>query len=88
MQEQEGFQIPQEFIHRLNEYTQGYLLFVCNEAGEISSYESFDTPIIKLGLYNFAQIHANAYHNHMDQKAFKLEEKCDADDYDADDSSD
>jgi hypothetical protein len=85
MNEQEGFQLPQEFINRLAEYTQGYLLIVCNEAGEITACESFDTPVIKLGLFNFARMHVNAYHDYMDHKAFTAEQNCNSGDDDDDD---
>jgi len=80
MQHPEGFQIPEDFIHRLNEYTRGYLLVVCNEEGEITSYEAFDTPIIQLGLLSFTKTQIDAYHEHRRNKALKQEKLTDPDD--------
>jgi hypothetical protein len=79
MQSPEGFQIPEDFIHRLNEYTRGYLLVVCNEEGAITSYEAFDNPIIKLGLLSFTKTHVDAYHEYRKNKALKHEEIDDPD---------
>lgn len=79
MSSPEGFQIPEDFIHRLNEYTRGYLLVVCNEEGEITSYEAFDTPVIKLGLLSFAKTQIDAYNAYRDGKALKREEIDDPD---------
>lgn len=88
MQHPEGFQIPEDFIHRLNEYTRGYLLVVCNEEGEITSYEAFDTPIIKLGLLSYAKTQIEAYHAYRCDKALQREKIDDPDGEDEEDEED
>lgn len=75
MAKQRGFQIPASFINQLEEYTRGYMLIVCNEKGELSAYEAYDNPVIKLGLINFADMHVSAEQRHMHDVALKAEEQ-------------
>lgn len=72
--EDHGFIIPASFITQLNEYTRGYMLLVCNEKGELYAHESYDNPVIKLGLLNFADMHTSAALKHMHNMALKEEE--------------
>ena len=72
---QYGFSIPEAFLTQLGEYTRGYMLLVCNEKGELFAHESYDNPVIKIGLVNFAEIHASAALKHMKNMALKEEEE-------------
>lgn len=73
-QESQGFAIPKSFLNQLNEYTMGYILLVCNEKGDLYSHESYDNPVIKLGLTNFAEMHVSAIQKHMHNVALQEEE--------------
>jgi hypothetical protein len=73
-EESEGFVIPKSFLTQLNEYTRGFILIVCNEKGELYAHESYDNPVIKLGLTNFAEMHIAAAQKHMHNIALKEEE--------------
>jgi len=75
MNNKHGFTLPESFLIQLGEYTQGYLLFVCNEAGELYSHETYDNPVIKLGLTNFAHMHINAAQEYMHGIALMTEEE-------------
>lgn len=77
MQEEDsnGFVIPRSFLVQLSEYTRGYMLLVCNEKGELYAHESYDNPVIKLGLINFGEMHINAALKHMHNVALKEEER-------------
>jgi hypothetical protein len=74
-----GFTLPESFLSQLAEYTQGYILLVCNERGELFAHESYDTPVIKLGLTNFGNMHMNAAQQHMHNMALDAEEGYDTD---------
>jgi hypothetical protein len=50
------------------------MLLVCNEKGELYAHEQYDNPVIKLGLVNFAEMHASAALKHMHNMALKDEE--------------
>lgn len=87
--EDHGFMIPNSFITQLGEYTRGYMLLVCNEKGELYAHESYDNPVIKLGLINFGDMHISAALKHMHNMALKDEEIMEGfDDDSADDSDD
>jgi hypothetical protein len=73
-QSSEGFSIPKQFLAQLDEYSVGYMLFVCNERGEIFLHDSYDNPIIKLGLVNFAEMHVNAAQKVMRNIAIEEEQ--------------
>ena len=73
--ESPGFNIPKQFISQLEEYTRGYILIVCNEKGELSAYESFDNPVIRLGVVSFTEAHINAIQKHLHNMALREEEK-------------
>jgi hypothetical protein len=85
-QDSAGFLIPDSFITQLGEYTRGFMLIVCNEKGELFAHESYDNPVIKLGLINFAEMHASAALRHMHNMALKEEEYLEKMDDDTDDS--
>jgi hypothetical protein len=70
-----GFLLPESFLTQLNEYTRGYMLLVCNEKGELYAHESYDNPVIKLGLINFGNMHVTAALKHMHNMALKDEEE-------------
>lgn len=70
-----GFMIPKSFLAQLGEYTQGYMLVVCNERGELYVHESFDNPVIKIGLIKFADLHVTASIDHMQNTALLVEEE-------------
>jgi hypothetical protein len=70
-----GFSIPESFLTQLGEYTRGYMLLVCNERGELYAHESYDNPVIKLGLINFGDMHINAALKHMHNMALRDEEE-------------
>jgi hypothetical protein len=70
----QGFRIPESFLNQLGEYTQGYMLLVCNEAGDLYIHEAYDNAVIKLGLINFADMHISAALTHMHNMALKEEE--------------
>jgi hypothetical protein len=74
-QDNGGFQLPETFLLQLNEYTRGFILLVCNEKGELYAHESYDNPVIKLGLINFGEMHINAALQHMHNVALKEEER-------------
>ena len=76
----EGFMIPQKFLSQLTEYSTGYILLVCNEKGELYAHESYDNPIIKLGLVNFADMHVAAIQKHLHNTALKEEERLESED--------
>ena len=73
-EEDHGFMIPNSFLTQLGEYTRGYMLLVCNEKGELYSHESYDNPVIKLGLINFGEMHIAAALQHMHNMALIEEE--------------
>lgn len=73
----EGFRIPETFLTQLGEYTRGYMLLVCNEAGDLYSHESYDNAVIKLGVLNFADMHVSAALTHMHNMALREEEYID-----------
>lgn len=73
-QNKNGFTLPESFLLQLEEYTRGYILFVCNEKGELYAHEAFDNPVIKLGLTNFAEMHVNAAQEYMHNVAIMAEE--------------
>ena len=81
-----GFMIPESFLTSLGEYTRGYMLLVCNEKGELYAHEQYDNPVIKLGLVNFADMHASASLKHMHNMALKDEEMMEG--FEEDDSDD
>jgi hypothetical protein len=70
-----GFMIPESFTNQLNEYTQGYMLLVCNERGELYAHESYDNPVIKLGLIKFGDLHISAALKHMHNQALQEEQQ-------------
>lgn len=70
-----GFMIPKSFLSQLGEYTQGYLLVVCNERGDLYVHEAFDNPVIKIGLIKFADLHVTASIDHMQNTALLVEEE-------------
>ena len=70
-----GFMIPKSFLSQLGEYTQGYMLVVCNERGDLYVHESFDNPVIKIGLIKFADLHVTASIDHMQNTALLVEEE-------------
>jgi hypothetical protein len=74
-QQNQGFEIPQSFLLQLEEYTQGYMLIGCNELGEVYVHESYDNPVIRLGLINFANLHISAGLKHLQNIALKEEEQ-------------
>lgn len=74
-----GFTLPESFLSQLSEYTQGYILIVCNERGELFAHEAYDTPVIRMGLTNFADMHVNALQQHMHNMALDAEEGLDVD---------
>lgn len=76
----EGFMIPQKFLSQLTEYSTGYILLVCNEKGELYAHEAYDSPIIKLGLVNFADMHVAAIQKHLHNNALKEEERLESED--------
>jgi hypothetical protein len=87
--DQYGFMIPETFLTQLGEYTRGYMLIVCNEKGELYAHESYDNPVIKLGLINFAEMHSAAALRHMHNRALKEEEEMEGfDDEDSDGGKD
>jgi hypothetical protein len=71
----EGFMLPKSFLTQLAEYTRGYMLLVCNEKGELFAHESYDNAVIKLGIVNFAEMHANAIQKHLKNVALKEEQE-------------
>lgn len=73
-QNKHGFMIPESFLTQLSEYTRGYMLLVCNEKGELYAHETYDNPVIKLGLINFADMHICAAQQHMHNMALVEEE--------------
>jgi hypothetical protein len=73
-QNSRGFTIPKSFLTQLSEYTRGYMLLVCNEKGELFAHETYDNPVIKLGIVNFAELHVDAIQKHMKNIALKEEE--------------
>ena len=75
-----GFTIPESFLTQLEEYTRGYMLLVCNERGELFAHESYDNPVIKLGLVNFGDMHISAAQQHMHNMALMAEEDEESDD--------
>ena len=50
------------------------MLLVCNEKGELFAHETYDNPVIKLGIVNFAELHVDAIQKHMKNIALKEEE--------------
>jgi hypothetical protein len=82
-----GFLIPKSFLLQLEEYTQGYLLVVCNEKGELFTHEAYDNPVIKIGLVKYADLHVTATLGHMQNIALQEEEYLALED-DDDDASD
>jgi len=74
-----GFMLPESFLSQLSEYTQGYILIVCNERGELFAHEAYDTPVIRMGLINFADMHINALQQHMHNMTLDAEEGLDVD---------
>lgn len=70
----QGFKLPESFLNQLGEYTRGYMLLVCNEAGDLYIHEAYDNAVIKLGLINFADMHISAALTHMHNMALKEEE--------------
>lgn len=84
-----GFLIPKSFLLQLEEYTQGYLLVVCNEKGELYAHEAYDNPVIKIGLVKYADLHVTAALDHMQNTALQEEEYLSlVDDDDDDDEED
>ena len=81
-----GFTIPKSFLTQLGEYTRGYMLLVCNEKGELYAHETYDNPVIKLGIVNFAELHVDAIQKHMKNMALREEESFDVEDSDDNDS--
>jgi hypothetical protein len=75
-----GFTIPKSFLTQLGEYTRGYMLLVCNEKGELYAHETYDNPVIKLGIVNFAELHVEAIQKHMKNIALKEEESFNVED--------
>jgi hypothetical protein len=71
----QGFSIPKSFLLQLSEYTRGYMLLVCNDKGDLYAHESYDNPVVKLGLANFAEMHIAAVQKHMHNIALKEEER-------------
>ena len=80
-----GFMIPESFINQLNEYTRGYMLLVCNDKGELFAHESYDNPVIKLGVIKFGDLHISAALKHMHNQALKEEQQSFKDFEDEDD---
>ena len=70
-----GFMIPKSFLAQLGEYTQGYMLVVCNERGDLYVHEAYDNPVIKIGLVKFADLHVTASIDHMQNTALLVEEE-------------
>ena len=70
----QGFKLPESFLNQLGEYTQGYILLVCNEVGDLYVHEAYDNAVIKLGLINFADMHVSAALTHMHNIALKEEQ--------------
>lgn len=70
----QGFRLPESFLTQLGEYTRGYMLLVCNEAGDLYLHESYDNAVIKMGLINYADMHVSAALTHMHNMALKEEE--------------
>jgi len=87
-EEDPGFMIPNSFITQLGEYTRGYMLLVCNEKGELYAHESYDNPVIKLGLINFGDMHITAALKHMHNMALKEEETIEGFDDESDENDD
>lgn len=79
-----GFMIPKTFLAQLGEYTRGYMLLVCNDKGDLYAHESYDNPVIKLGLVNFAEMHAAAIQKNLHNNALKEEERLESEE-DSDD---
>jgi hypothetical protein len=71
----QGFMIPKKFLTQLAEYSTGYILLVCNDKGELYAHESYDNPVIKLGLVNFAEMHVTAIQDNLHNNALKEEER-------------
>jgi len=84
--EDHGFMIPTSFLTQLGEYTRGYMLLVCNEKGELYAHESYDNPVIKLGMINFGNLHISAALKHMHNTALREEETIEGFDDDSDDT--
>jgi hypothetical protein len=74
-----GFMIPKSFLVQLGEYTRGYMLLACNEKGELFAHESYDNPVIKLGLIKFGDLHISAALEHMHNVALEHERIYDED---------
>jgi hypothetical protein len=83
-----GFLIPKSFLLQLEEYTQGYLLVVCNEKGELFTHEAYDNPVIKIGLVKYADLHVTAALEHMQNTALQEEEYLALEDDDEDEEDD
>ena len=87
-EEDHGFMIPNSFLTQLGEYTRGYMLLVCNEKGELYAHESYDNPVIKLGLINFGDLHISAALKHMHNRALRDEETMEGFDGSSEDGED
>jgi len=79
MEERTGFKLPKQFLEQLNEFSRGYYLVVCNELGNLESYESFDNPVVQLGVLNYADAQVSAMQKHLRNCALRDEESHDAD---------
>lgn len=84
MDQEEGFMIPKSFLSQLSEYSRGYILLVCNDKGDLYAHESYDNPVIKLGLVNFADMHVAAIQKYLHNSALKEEERLESEE-DSDD---
>jgi hypothetical protein len=71
---EQGFRLPESFLTQLGEYTRGYILLGCNEAGDLYVHEAYDNAVIKMGLINYADMHVSAALTHMHNMALKEEE--------------
>ena len=64
------FKLPQAFLSQLEEFSNGYCLFLVNAEGEPEVYSSYPNPMVALGLTNFCHQYFNAL-NKAQQKGIQ-----------------
>lgn len=62
------FKLPKSFLSQLDEFTEGYLLFVKNN-GTFETYGCYPDDSAELGLVNFADIQTGAMQEALRQAA-------------------
>ena len=53
---QQTFEIPEGFLHHLEEFTKGFLLVAIDNSGEFRTYVNVDDGVSKMGLIGYTKL--------------------------------